>query len=251
VRPEVFIGTAGWTIPRAHASFFPQAGSSLSRYASVFNAAEINSTFYRPHRPTTFERLRDSVPAAFRFAVKVPKTITHELRLVDAIGAFASFVTSISGLGDRLGPLLLQLPPKLAFDATAVKAFLGEARDLSSSVLVFEPRHASWFSGEADALLAEYDVVRAGADPERAPGAFRSGGSRRLTYLRLHGSPRVYFSSYETDFIWDLATRLGCSPAPTWCIFDNTASGAAAGDGLRLMRAIIGESTGQSASGIR
>jgi uncharacterized protein YecE (DUF72 family) len=197
VTASIYIGTAGWTIPKAHAPAFPESGSSLSRYASVFNAAEINSTFYRPHRPSTFERWRDSVPPAFRFAVKVPKTITHDLQLVDAVGAFASFVLSISGLGDRVGPLLLQLLPKLAFDATVIKAFLGEARDLSNSVLVFEPRHASWFSAQADALLAEYDVARAGADPERAPGAFRSGGSRRLTYLPI-GSSKTYIHGFPS-----------------------------------------------------
>ena len=220
-----FTGTAGWSIPRAHALCFPEIGSSLSRYAAVFNATEINSTFYRPHRPSTFERWRDSVPDNFRFSVKVPKVITHEQRLMGAGGTFAAFVFSLSALDNRLGPLLLQLPPTLAFQAGVVETFLKEANGVAGGTLVFEPRHPSWYSTEADALLAAYDVVRAGADPERSPGAFRPGGARRLTYLRLHGSPRVYFSAYEDRFIRGLAEQLAGMRPPAWCIFDNTASG--------------------------
>ena len=179
---------------------------------------------------------RDSVPDDFRFAVKVPKTITHELKLANAGGAFATFVSSIAGLGDRLGPLLLQLPPKLGFDAEVVRTFLADARNASHAALVIEPRHLSWFSGETEALLRTYKVARAGADPERASGARRPGGSRHLTYLRLHGSPRVYFSAYDDAFIAAIATELGDASMPAWCIFDNTASGAAAGNALSLWR---------------
>lgn len=118
---NLFVGTAGWAIPKAHAHHFLSGGTGLQRYGAVFNAAEINSTFYRTHRSATFERWRDSVPDGFRFSVKVPKIITHYKRLSGAERAFAEFALSLSSLGNRLGPLLLQLPPKFAFDSSELR----------------------------------------------------------------------------------------------------------------------------------
>lgn len=230
------IGTAGWAIPKAHAEAFSATGSGLTRYASVFNTTEINSTFYRVHRPSTFERWHDSVPEDFRFSVKVPKTISHEKRLVAVGHEFEEFASSLSGLGHKLGPLLLQLPPKLVYDEAVVRAFLDEVGRIGSWPLVIEPRHETWFESAAGALLQAYGIARVGADPERASDALRPGGSRSLKYLRLHGSPRVYFSSYDDAFIRKIRDILDRTGSPTWCIFDNTASGAAAGDALRLIR---------------
>ena len=77
------IGTAGWAIPRIHADLFPGNGTGLERYSGRLNAAEINSSFYRPHRPATYARWADAVPEAFRFSVKIPRSISHEKRLID------------------------------------------------------------------------------------------------------------------------------------------------------------------------
>src|ERR687894_400456 len=81
---SIRIGTSGWSIPKAHDAPFRASGNHLERYASVFNAVEINSSFYRPHRPATYERWAASVPEEFRFAVKIPKAIPHERRLKEA-----------------------------------------------------------------------------------------------------------------------------------------------------------------------
>src|ERR1700735_1262435 len=88
---EIRIGTAGWSIPKYCAGEFPVGGSGLERYAARFNCTEINSSFYRPHRRTTYERWAHSVPAGFRFAVKLPKAITHERRLNDIDGPLDRF----------------------------------------------------------------------------------------------------------------------------------------------------------------
>ena len=74
------IGTAGWTVPKAVAHAFPGEGGHLARYAGRLDAVEINSSFYRPHRPATYARWAECVPKDFRFAVKVPRLVTHELR---------------------------------------------------------------------------------------------------------------------------------------------------------------------------
>lgn len=232
---NLFVGTAGWAIPNAHARDFPSDGTGLQRYAAVFNAVEINSTFYRTHRSGTFERWRDSVPDGFRFSVKVPKAITHEHRLIDAERAFGDFVLSVAALGDRLGPLLLQLPPKFAFDRSGIEQFLKSVSELGKWSLMLERRHASWFSNEADDLLRAANIARVGADPQRVPGALLPVGARHSTYLRLHGSPCTYFSSYDDEYLGAISSQLGSAIGPRWCIFDNTASGAAVGDAIRLM----------------
>src|SRR5215207_10102592 len=118
------IGTAAWSIPKEHAVLFPAAGSHLERYGAIFNAVEINSSFYRPHRTATYERWAASVPEDFRFAVKVPKSVTHERRLKDAGDLLDQFVSEVGGLGPKLGPLLIQLPPSLAFQEGVADAFL-------------------------------------------------------------------------------------------------------------------------------
>src|SRR5690349_2461308 len=110
------IGTAGWSIPRVTAAELPSAGSGLQRYAARFNCTEINSSFYRPHQPKTYARWATTTPAGFRFALKLPKAITHEARLVEVGDRLAAFREEASGLGDKLGPLLVQLPPSLAFE---------------------------------------------------------------------------------------------------------------------------------------
>src|SRR5689334_17239458 len=114
--PAPRVGTAGWAIPRPVAERFPAEGSGLARYAARFDAVEINSTFYRSHRPATYARWVASTPPQFRFAVKLPRTITHEARLADSAARIAAFRAEAAQLGEKLGPLLVQLPPSLAYD---------------------------------------------------------------------------------------------------------------------------------------
>jgi len=116
------VGTAGWAIRKEHAAAFPAGGTHLQRTAQRFNAVEINSSFYRPHRRATYERWAASVPDDFAFAVKAPRTITHDLRLAGADAVLDRFLAEASGLGIKLGVLLFQLPPSLAFDARTASA---------------------------------------------------------------------------------------------------------------------------------
>lgn len=235
---ELRIGTAGWAIPRDVADAFPAAGSSLERYAARLPCAEINSSFHRSHRPSTWSRWAESVPPGFRFAVKLPRTITHKAKLVDCDDLLHRFAEEVSGLGDKRGPLLVQLPPSLAFDTGLAQRFFAALSAALPGDTVCEPRHASWFAPEADALLGDLRVARVAADPALHPGAERPGGWQGLAYIRLHGSPRTYWSSYDDDALehWrQLVSRL---VTDYWVIFDNTASGAAAGDALRLQHVL-------------
>ena len=232
------IGTAGWTIPTTVAEQFPAQGTALERYATRFPVAEINSSFHRPHRQSTWERWRDSVPDHFRFSVKLPKTVTHQAKLADAADLLGPFLEQAHVLGPKLGVLLVQLPPKLELDSGLVSAFFSELAARTEARIACEPRNLSWFSDDADLLLAELSVARVAADPAVCDAAERPGGWRGLAYWRLHGSPVMYRSSYD-DRIEDLAREMRSGPAPeSWCIFDNTASSVAAGDALSLLAAV-------------
>lgn len=241
---HVRIGTAGWGIPRAVAARFPGEGSHLARYARVLDCAEINTSFYRSHRPEVYARWAAQVPPGFRFAVKLPRAITHDQRLRAARAPLARFLAEVAGLGDRLGVLLVQLPPSLAFEARPARTFLGVLRGLFDGPVVCEPRHASWLAPAAERLLVKCRVGRVAADPARWPAAAVPGGwlgpagdgVGAVVYHRWHGSPRTYWSAYGDTWLQARAAALRRWPpgADRWCIFDNTAAGAAAPDALRL-----------------
>lgn len=231
----ILLGTAGWSIPKPSAACFPAEGTGIERYAQRFGCVEINSTFYRSHRPSTYARWRDSVPAEFRFSVKVPKVISHEMRLSGVKQPFQQFLAETAELGTRRGPLLLQCPPTLVFDAAVVTDLFKLVRAEFDGPLVVEPRHASWFIDPVDGLLRQYRVSRVAADPPHSDRGFEPGGFQGLRYFRLHGAPRVYFSAYDTSWLQRLASQLREARGQCWCIFDNTASGAAAANALELL----------------
>jgi uncharacterized protein YecE (DUF72 family) len=232
------IGTAGWSIPKQFTDELPPPGTHLERYARAFPCVEVNSSFYRPHRISTWAKWAASAPEDFRFSVKAPKTITHEARLAYTPELLKTFLAEIKGLASKLGPLLFQLPPSLAFDPTVAKAFFTLLRDLHPGPAVLEPRHPAWFTTEADQLLQKFHIARVAADPARTSEAFTPGGWSSLIYYRLHGSPRMYYSAYTEAFLKSLADAVAHQQqtAEVWCLFDNTASGAALGDADILKR---------------
>ena len=223
------VGTAGWSIPRASAPRFDAVGTQLQRYARRFRGAEINSSFYRPHAAATYAKWRDSTPDDFLFAVKMPRTITHDLALRRARRPLVAFLTQTDGLAEKRGPILVQLPPSLMFDERAVSTFFTLLRGLYEGAVVCEPRHASWFSEPVGALLDSYRVSRVAADPAPVPVGAVPAGWARVAYFRLHGSPRKYWSRYDDHYIAALATSVRnlSAAGDVWCMFDNTASGAA------------------------
>jgi uncharacterized protein YecE (DUF72 family) len=224
------VGCAGWSLPEAVRPAFPAEGTHLQRYAARLPAVEINSSFYRPHRPTTYARWAAGVPEHFRFSVKVPRTITHERRLVGTEDLLDGFLAEAGALGGRLGCLLVQLPPSLAYDPPTAEAFLAALRERYAGAAVLEPRHPSWFDPPAAELLRRHRIGRVGADPARVPAAAEPGGWPGTAYFRLHGSPRIYYSAYDEPFLDALAGRLrdvARHADGVWCVFDNTALGAA------------------------
>lgn len=253
----VTIGIAGWALPRADANLFPPAsfGSNLARYAAVFDAVEINSSFYRPHRPETYARWADSVPASFRFAVKLPRSITHEKRLQDMDADLDRFAAEAGALGEKLGWILVQTPPSLRFDpaaATALFAGLAErfgagrpagAHSRRPMLVACEARHGSWFGEEATALLREMEVIRVVADPPAGePGPFIATADQ-AAYVRLHGSPLIYRSIYEPQRLAQVAAWLRNQSSNALVIFDNTMSGTQVRQAAQLRQMLISSSS--------
>jgi uncharacterized protein YecE (DUF72 family) len=235
---RIYVGTAAWAIPKQYQDAFLSEGSHLVRYASRFDGVEINSSFYRPHRLSTYQRWADDVPDHFRFAVKMPKTVTHEGRLRDVDEPLQRFLGEIAELGAKLGPVLIQLPPSLKFDPAIVKLFFQMLRNSFGGDLVCEPRHASWFTADVDAFLVEQRIARVAADPRPHPAAGSPGGWTGLVCYRLHGSPKMYYSAYSREVIAETAETLAGhaqTGRAAWCIFDNTAAFAATSDALSTM----------------
>jgi uncharacterized protein YecE (DUF72 family) len=243
------IGTAGWSLPREAAPSFPGEGTHLQRYARVMRCAEIDSSFHRPHRTDTYAKWAAQTPPDFRFAVKLPGAITHDARLRRARAPLVRFLDEAGGLGDRLAVLLVQLPPSFAFEARPVRNFLALLAELNAgrAAVVCEPRHASWFTPAAERALAAARVGRVAADPARWPAAAEPGGwlgpagdgRDAVVYFRWHGSPRMYWSRYDTAWLAARARALAKWPREScWCIFDNTGGGGALPNALELARAM-------------
>jgi uncharacterized protein YecE (DUF72 family) len=216
------IGTAGWSLPSNSRDYFPSGNSLLERYSQLFNAVEINTSFYKPHRKITYERWAAATPPNFQFAVKMPKQITHNKSLGDIEIHLDRFIKEISGLQTKLGPLLIQLPPSLSFELKIANSFFALLRNKFNGKVVLEPRHISWAQLEAVAMLQTYHIEHVIADPVKVP--IESTIKQNFSYYRLHGSPEIYSSSYDAKFLNQLAKRLNDS---SWVIFDNTKLGAA------------------------
>lgn len=244
---KTYVGTAGWAIPAQYKDALPGTSSHLERYALRLNAVEINSSFYRHHQPQTYRRWASSVPADFRFSVKVPRTLTHSGELLADALILERFHEETRELGDRLGVILVQLPPKLEFEEQVARKFFEAIRRRTDVQVACEPRHPSWGSERADRLLAKWRVARVAADPALWPGAGEPGGARRLAYFRLHGQPRKYYSDYDEESLASLRKQVSIAwkcASEVWIVFDNTALGHALGNALAVTENIAPGSGG-------
>ncbi len=238
IEQHIKVACAGWTIAKEHSSLFPAEGSHLERYATLFDAVEVNSTFYRLPKADTFLKWKEAVPASFRFAVKLSKEITHVGRLRQLEG-LPLFVERARLLEEKLGPILVQLPPSLAFEEAVASAFFETCRHLWAGNWALEPRHATWFTPAATDLLEFHRIALVAADPAVNPAGTVPGAWDGLYYFRLHGSPEMYHSNYSENYLRELAGSITAAGVrSTWVVFDNTASGAAVGNG-RFLKGLV------------
>ncbi|MBI2955408.1 MAG: DUF72 domain-containing protein [Chloroflexi bacterium] len=201
------VGTSGWHYDHWRDRFYPP-GLAKSRwlqfYAQFFPTVELNASFYRLPTEKAFANWRATAPPGFRFAVKASRTITHYRRLIDVAEPLANFFGRARILGDRLGPILYQLPPALHRDDERLDRFLALLpQDLQHAV---EFRHPTWLVDEVFAILRKHDVAFCVvsmpnfACPVVATASF--------CYVRFHGSQAKYASCYTDEELEEWAARL-------------------------------------------
>ena len=230
VSSDPLIGLAGWSeAVSKHRTYFPGSGSGLTRYAETFSMVEVNSSFYRAVRAETFASWAEQTPPGFRFSVKINRAVTHAARL-SANAKLEQALEPMMSLGPKLAAVLIQLPPTLATDPERDAAFLDRLRSLYSGMVAWEPRHPSWEAPEAVRLLEEHGITPVRTSIPAAGAAHAEPG----TYVRLHGTPRRYYSAYSSADLTSLSEWLRTESSPAIVIFDNTASSAGVRNAIEL-----------------
>ena len=190
---KTWIGTSGFQYAEWKGSFYPEdlaAAKMLPYFAERLSTTEINYTFHRIPSPKTIENWLAQTPENFRFALKAPQKITHFAKLRDCQDTIAYFYRVVSALGDRLGPVLFQLPPNFKKNADVLSAFL---RELPAMRAAFEFRHESWLDDEIFALLRSHKVAPLPRRHGEAGRAHDGDGGLRLSPAaarRLHRGGR-------------------------------------------------------------
>jgi len=181
---NVWIGTSGFQYPEWKGNFYPEdlpAAKMLPFYAERFSTTEINYTFHRIPAAKTIDNWSQQTPAHFKFALKAPQKITHFAKLRDCADTLDYFCQIVSGLGERLGPILFQLPPNFKKDAAILSSFL---RELPSKFRgAFEIRHESWFDEEIFEMLKARNIALCIADTDKL--ATPTVATADYGYLRL------------------------------------------------------------------
>ena len=239
---EVRIGCSGWNYKHWRELFYPK-GLPASRwfafYAEHFDTVEINNSFYMLPRPETFDKWREQAPPGFCYAVKANRYLTQAKKLKDCEEPLTRMMAATRHLGDRLGPMLYQLPPGLHLNLDRLESFLRLVpKDVTN---VFEFRHSSWYVPETYTLLDRYG---AGFCIHDMPGS----ASERIAvgpaaYVRFHGGEDKYWGRYSNEGLLDWADWIvgqARSGRPAWCYFNNDIDGHAIDD-AQTLRSMVGQ----------
>jgi uncharacterized protein YecE (DUF72 family) len=229
------VGTSGWQYRDWRPGFYPDRLPQrlwLESYAERFSTVEVNNAFYRLPEKKTFEQWRKRTPENFRFAVKMSRYLTHVKRLSEPAEPVARFLDRAAGLGDKLGPVLLQLPPTLRADARALDETL---RLFPRDVLVaVEPRHESWWTDEVKDVLGTYNAALSWAD-RRARPLSPLWVTAGWCYLRCHEGRAEPWPRYGHTSLTTWAKRLPAE-CDAWVYFNNDQRGAAPQDAVTFTR---------------
>jgi uncharacterized protein YecE (DUF72 family) len=230
------VGTSGWHYDHWQGPFYPEELSSdrwLAYYAEHLSTVEINNTFYQLPKVETLRNWRAGTPEGFLFAVKASRYITHRKKLKQPDEPVANFLRRIDALGDKLGPILFQLPPNWNFDPERLRSFLERLPE--GYRFVFEFRDASWFDERAYEMLAAHGAAFC---------IYDLGGRlapREVTtdwvYVRLHGPDGAYQGKYDVEALagWmDAFSTWTGQGKEVYCFFDNDERGYAVQNALAL-----------------
>jgi uncharacterized protein YecE (DUF72 family) len=223
-RGRAYVGTSGWSYAHWRGLFYPDgvpANRWINHYAASFATVELNASFYRLPKPATIARWAELTPAGFVFAVKASRLITHYRRLKDCQAPLAELLDRVGGFGAKLGPILFQLPPRLALDLEVLSAFLAALP--KGQRYAFEFRDPAWHDARVYDLLARYAAAfclfELGA--ARAPRIVTAD----FVYVRLHGRAGRYRGCYSAAALAAWAKWLNSrliEGKDVYVYFDNT-----------------------------
>ncbi len=203
---QFLVGTSGWTYDHWKGNFYP-AGLPKSRwfdhYAAIFPTVEVNATFYRTFKDSTYQKWYDKAPQGFSYVLKAPRPITHYRHLENVEEEIRAFWRSASLLDDKFGLILLQVAPDTPFDLERLKKALRAFADPSRVAVEF--RHDQWYNDEVRSLLSELGAVFCDADSPRSH--LRGWVTSKTAYIRLHGRRRWYSYDYSAAELDEIAQR--------------------------------------------
>jgi uncharacterized protein YecE (DUF72 family) len=229
---ELRIGTSGWSYQHWIGRFYPK-GISLEAYARQFDTVEINNTFYNLPLESTFRTWRETVGSSFLFAVKASRYITHRRKLRDPETVSRLFFERVIFLGDTLGPILFQLPPRWHVNVERLAEFLAHLP--TDFRYTFEFRDKTWFNEEVDALLRQHGVAFCIYDLAGETSPLKV--TTDFVYIRLHGPEKAYQGKYQDPVLdrWaEAITAWSREGRNVYVYFDNDEKAYAAADALRL-----------------
>ena len=234
------IGCSGWIYRHWRGPFYPEKLAQrlwFAHYAGEFETVELNTSFYHLPKPESFEKWRDQAPAGFRYAVKGPRFITHMKKLKDCDEPVEEFLRRARGLGETIGPILYQLPPRWACNPVRLDSFIALLPgDLTH---VFEFRDKSWLSEDVLSLL---DARRVSFCAHDMPGLqTERWAAGPIAYVRFHGGVGKYWGRYADESLlgWtDWIVEQARAGRDVWCYFNNDIEGHAIHDALTL-RAMV------------
>lgn len=248
-RGTAYIGTSGWAYKSWRSNFYPadipsRADKMMLHYAAHFNAVEVNGTFYRLPKTETVQGWHAAMPANFSMACKMSRYVTHMKKLNPAPEQVAAFMQLTAQLGDQRGPVLLQLPPSLGFNADKLRNTLHAMREhdpLSGVRIALECRNTSWYCKSLFDLLAE--STNTALVCHDMPGSVRNipDDSADFVYIRLHGPKGDYGGSYDDNFIQTQADKINRhldAGRDVYIFFNNDKDGHAPNNALRLWQLV-------------
>ncbi|PKV62665.1 DUF72 domain-containing protein [Pontibacter ramchanderi] len=198
---KLHIGTSGWSYRWREVLYPPELKSAdfLSHYATRFNCTEINSSFYHFTMAKTIEKWLAQTPAHFMFAPKLHQEITHKRKFQEIEEPLQKFMSRYQLMGNRLGPVLVQIAGSFRFDNGIAGDFYHTLRELyPEQPFALEARHVSWFTDESFELMRDFKITSVIANAgKRFPGTEVT--TTDIAYLRLHGDERLYSSSYSDE----------------------------------------------------
>lgn len=231
---HTYIGTSGWNYDHWRGTFYPESTPKsrwLEFYSQTFTTIEVNATFYRQISQSTFQRWKEITPQDFIWAVKANRFITHVKRLRGVEDSLDKFFSQVGLLGNKLGPILFQLPPSLAFDRDTAETFFsllpGENR------YTVEARHESWTSDDALSIIRSHGIAWCISDTAgRFP--YLETVTANFVYIRLHGSRQLYASLYTEEELTKWSEKIESWGIDVYVYFDNDFMGNAPKNARRL-----------------